>query len=1105
MKSLLTGLLALSFSLSPVTMLLIVQPGWGETISEQRNEFQPLLDQAAQEAQQGNKQQAIATYEKVLGLAQRKGDRETETSTLNNLALIYVELNQYEIALKYYNQALQVCRITQNRDTEAIILSNIGEVYKFIGQSQQALTYYEQSLLIAREVKNRQSEAITLSNIGSVYQGTGQYQQALLYFQQALQIAREVNATRNEAITLLNMGNVYGELGQPERALEVLNQALNIVRVLRDRNEEATTFNNIATIYWKTGRPQQALEVNEQALAIQRELKNRRGEATTLNNMGLIYWDMGQPDQALQFFSMALPIHQAIQEKDGQAKTLNNMASVYQVMGQPGQAIKLYEQSLKLFQELNNPVAAGKTLNNIGFIYQSTGEPKQALKFLQQALPLLQAAKDPVAEAITLVNIGSIYAGMGQSQETLDYYNRAIPLFKQAGDRGKEARVLSFIGQIYQKIGQPEKALDFHNRALPIHREVKDPNAEAQTLQALGDIHMKLGQTQLTLGFYEQALSLVKASQNREGEAALLSSFGGAYLQLNQLPKALEFLNQALPIYQEIRNQVGEANTLNSIGATYFGLGQPQKAIETLQNVLQISQKVGDRSLEASVLANLGAIYQATNQPTQTIDVTEQSVKLALQMRGGLRKENRQAFLQATNHKAVAARLVSALIAQNQPDRAYEWANLFTTADLADYTRLLQAKVANPKAQQAINQWNQQNQQLQVLYEQLQQSYSDSLAQKMRELEQQVNQQADVISRNFPEVTDLFETRLTDISKLRASIPAGTTVIHPIVLTSETNSTAEIILFIINRESLSLKKVTIPSSDFNNLLNQTYVQLKNRFDENYLNNLAGLYNLLIRPIEPQIRATNPKQISIIATDKLRYLPFEALYDSQTDQYLIQKYSINYLTRLSTRSLSVQPRANTSRRVLALGNPILQAPLTLPGAETEVQSITQILPGSEALIGSQATLAAFKLQSLRFPLIHLATHGCFQKGGCPKLGLEENTILFADQRFNIADAALLGLQNVDLIVLSACQTALQTESNGEEIAGLAYVFERAGAKATIASLWSAEDKTTQAIMVQFYQNLKQGMSKGEALQKAKLTQIESHPFFWAAFVLIGDAR
>jgi CHAT domain-containing protein len=69
----------------------------------------------------------------------------------------------------------------------------------------------------------------------------------------------------------------------------------------------------------------------------------------------------------------------------------------------------------------------------------------------------------------------------------------------------------------------------------------------------------------------------------------------------------------------------------------------------------------------------------------------------------------------------------------------------------------------------------------------------------------------------------------------------------------------------------------------------------------------------------------------------------------------------------------------------------------------------------------------------------------------------------------------------------------------------YLFERAGAKATIASLWNAEDKTTQAIMVQFYTNLKNGMSKDEALRQAKLSQIGSHPYFWAPFVLIGDAR
>jgi CHAT domain-containing protein len=122
-------------------------------------------------------------------------------------------------------------------------------------------------------------------------------------------------------------------------------------------------------------------------------------------------------------------------------------------------------------------------------------------------------------------------------------------------------------------------------------------------------------------------------------------------------------------------------------------------------------------------------------------------------------------------------------------------------------------------------------------------------------------------------------------------------------------------------------------------------------------------------------------------------------------------------------------------------------------------------------------------------------------------LQPNTILFANQEsFNIADAALLGLNNTELLTLSACQTAQKTNSDGEGLAGVAYIFERAGVKAVMASLWSVEDKATKQLMIQFYENLKQGMSKGEALQEAKLSQIDkSHPFYWSPFVLIGDAR
>ncbi|MEO0968768.1 MAG: CHAT domain-containing protein, partial [Cyanobacteria bacterium J06639_18] len=169
------------------------------------------------------------------------------------------------------------------------------------------------------------------------------------------------------------------------------------------------------------------------------------------------------------------------------------------------------------------------------------------------------------------------------------------------------------------------------------------------------------------------------------------------------------------------------------------------------------------------------------------------------------------------------------------------------------------------------------------------------------------------------------------------------------------------------------------------------------------------------------------------------------------------------------------------------------------------------PTSQAYLGKDATLKNFKTYASRFPLLHLATHGCFQEQGCQKLNLKKNTLLFADTQFDIANAALLGLQGTQLLNLSACQTAQATKTNSGQqgpekgITGVAYIFERAGAKAVMASLWTVEDQATQELMIEFYQNIQQGMSKAEALQQAKLKQIDRHPYFWSPFVLIGDPQ
>ncbi|MCL6750391.1 CHAT domain-containing protein, partial [Nostoc sp. CCCryo 231-06] len=660
-------------------------------------------------------------------------------------------------------------------------------------------------------------------------------------------------------------------------------------------------------------------------------------------------------------------------------------------------------------------------------------------------------------------------------------------------------------------LGEKQKALDFYNQALPLRRAVGDRAGEATTLNNIGAVYSALGEKQKALDFYNQALPLRRAVGDRSGEATTLNNIGGVYDDLGEKQKALDFYNQALPLIRAVGDRSGEATTLNNIGLVYDALGEKQKALDFYNQALPLRRAVGDRAGEAVTLGNVGVLFQSTNRPTQAVTNLEQSLQISLEMRRGLQRENRQKFLQENGGSVIATALVDVLINQKKYAQAFEWVNLFTTANLADYTRLINAKVANKEAQQALDDWSKQNQQLESFRQQLQSDRSESLPQQIRQLEAQVYSQAENISHRFPEVAELFETTPADIKNLTSSIPAGTVVVQPVLLTNARDIPKNVAFFIFNKGKLRVLKKSIDPTEFNKLLTQYLKEVQDDSDHNYLETGGKLYDILIRPIEDEIKALSPKYLSIIATGKLRYLPFETLYDSKTKQFLIQKYPVNYLTRISNNSLKSPDVQNAVPRkpqaVLAFGNPVPSDPQNLPGAEVEVKNIKEILPDSEVYIHNEATLEKFRSQALRFSFLHLATHGCFQTEDCKKVKLKNNTLLFADKSLDIADAALLGLQGTQLITLSACQTAVDTNFNGEGLAGVAYIFERAGAKAVMASLWAVEDEATQQLMSQFYQNIKQGMTKGEALQQAKLKLITDrrHPFYWSPFVLIGDAR
>ncbi len=296
-----------------------------------------------------------------------------------------------------------------------------------------------------------------------------------------------------------------------------------------------------------------------------------------------------------------------------------------------------------------------------------------------------------------------------------------------------------------------------------------------------------------------------------------------------------------------------------------------------------------------------------------------------------------------------------------------------------------------------------------------------------------------------------------------------------------------------------------------------------------------LYNWLIKPLENDLKQSQAKTIIYAPDSQLRYIPLSALHDGE--QWLVQRFRVNNITAKSLTDFTAkpQPQPKVLAGAFVEGNYNIQVIgdnyrfQGLPYAGKEVENLTKLLPKTTKLIDKEFNKDDTTVKMNEYNILHLATHAAFVKGDASK-----SFILFGNGEIaNLKEIGNWTLNNVDLVVLSACETGIGGFGNGEEILGLGYQFQSRGARATIASLWKVSDGGTQVLMNGFYNVLKQGkMTKAEALRQAQIAlitddydsvggkragivvesrtgerkQVSSnleHPYYWAPFILIGN--
>ncbi len=294
----------------------------------------------------------------------------------------------------------------------------------------------------------------------------------------------------------------------------------------------------------------------------------------------------------------------------------------------------------------------------------------------------------------------------------------------------------------------------------------------------------------------------------------------------------------------------------------------------------------------------------------------------------------------------------------------------------------------------------------------------------------------------------------------------------------------------------------------------------------------ALDKILLAPVEDLLQAKHV--IGIVADGALWQVPFEALVDAR-GRYRVETHSIFYAPSISIfleMHRAASHREDRARpRLLAVGDPAVSDTVRrtlhdvyrsiglspLPEAKVEVERLRSIY-GSDAstvYVGAAATESRVKAEIGHRQIVHFATHGILDDTNpmYSRLVLAQAKNATGSDADGLLEAwELMDLDlEADLVVLSSCDSARGLHSAGEGMIGMTWAAFVAGARTTVASLWKVSSKSTSALMVDFHRELHDrpagDMAKAEALRRAKLRMLRSkgrtHPFYWAAFVVIGD--
>ena len=899
----------------------------------------------------------------------------------------------------------------------------------------------------------------------------------------------------------------------------------------RRRAGAEQTYWDAQTIYAKRGADnfRRALTLFEQSLPTWQSLDDQWFVGNVLSEIGGIHRLLAQNDEALDYYMRALPVLRDSGNVREQTSTLNNIAAISYSRGEVRRAFEYFDQALQLARSSGDRQAQSILVNNMGTLALAQGEHQRALDLFNDALTLRRAVGDRAGEVRTLNNLSLIYRLLGDVDASKQSAAQALTLAGQLSDRDVRAASLNSLGTIERVIGESDQAAQHLQQALALFRELGDRRLASATLNNLGELHAAQGRGDVAKTEFEQALSESRSAEERQREAYTLRNLGALALADRQYDQALQQFQQSLDIERVIRNQEGEAESLREIARALSAQGHVDQALSASESALRIVEslrsKVGSPQLRTTYFSSKRSYYDL-------------NVDLLMHDAGGSAATSRVKAALEASERARARSLVdmlreSGIAIREGVDRDLldREESLRQRINVVESSRV-RALADKPDPQRLASIEND----LEGLFLQYQQVQSD-------------------IRARSPQYAALSQAESFRIDEIQTALDPDTVLLE--YLLGDERS----YVWAVSPSSVAGYELP-PRATIEGLARQVYSRVARegtvaparasaQVADSVRRAKADLSGVLLGAVAPHLAG---KRLVVVADGALLYVPFSLLdAPGSADRPLILDHEVVHLPSMSSllamrrtprpprfadasvgiiadpvfaaddvRVVGRQARVDAAAESRAIRGELVRAATDsglvrfprLRFTRQEADGIAALVPSTrriEALDFAASRQTASSDAFARQTILHFATHGLINSVH-PELSGLVLSLVDPQGRPQEGFLRLHDIYNLklgaDLVVLSACQTALGKDIRGEGLIGLTRGFMYAGAPRVVASLWEVDDRATAELMKRLYEGmLVRGLTPAAALRDAQLALRRdrrwSDPFYWGAFVLQGE--